>query len=871
MTVAKGNNTTSGKYIIPITTTADNTLTTSFTGRYVRIKPSAYLGDGLLNIAQIIVTNSAGTNLASGKFVYASNTAAGSGSSKLLTNGTTTIPTSASNVLTTTTARSDYIEVDLEASYAITSVRVIMMAGYTASNTVDRTSQTRIEINADTDAAAKAGYATAAASAANDPSKGKFIIPPRATTADNTVITNFTGRYVRIRPAVVRGDGYLQLAQLIVNDSAGKNIALGKPVYASSTSSGQLNISSIVNGTMTPASIGANLWFPQTTNRATEFAEVDLGASYNIASVRLLQLTSAVWTEHISVQGDNISETRIEINADTGAAEKASYDAQIAKIQQASAAASAAVSGAASAAQASAATVSAAASAAVSGAIFIGNDPSKGKFIIPAGAKTADNTVTTNFTGRYIRIRPSLNLGDGYIGMTQLIVNDSAGKNLALGKLVYATSTYPNQRTSASIVNGRMTVGDGTGSDMWHAASNNRATEFFEVDLGASVAVASVRLLQNPNTTSTNTSNDRTSQTRIEINADSDAAAKASYAAQIAEVLQASAAVSGAVVVQKSMQVTTLAGTGVADYAEGAGASAKFNDPCGIIVDSTGNVYVADGNHRIRKITPTGVVSTFAGSGFAALLDGTGTAAQFNRPYGMTIDAANNIYVTDRGNNAIRKITPAGVVTTIDKNYSYPLGCAVDSAGNVYVTDTWNQKIKKITPAGVMSVIAGTGAVGGLDGPGDRATFADPSDVAVHPTTGELYVADCANHKVRKISAAGVVSTVAGTGVTGGNDGPVLSATFNRPATIKFDSAGNLYVGEQGAGRIRVITPNGYVQTYSGSSPGFANNVTADLAQFNWLSGIALDSAGNIYVADTSNHRIRMILTPDSQIGRIPY
>jgi hypothetical protein len=278
--------------------------------------------------------------------------------------------------------------------------------------------------------------------------------------------------------------------------------------------------------------------------------------------------------------------------------------------------------------------------------------------------------------------------------------------------------------------------------NVWHSGIKNNNTEFAEIDLGGTFAISSIRILGRSDCCLAGSGTDRNSEMRIEINADTGEPQKASYAAQIAKVLQASAAVSGAAsgafAMQKSLHVVTLAGTGEGAYADGPGASAKFNKPSGIVLDSTGNIYIADmQNHRIRKMTPTGVVSTFAGSGTAGFANATGTAAQFNKPIGLAIDAANNIYVADHNNNATRKITPAGVVTTIDQTCAYPMGCAVDSAGNVYIAATYNHRIKKVTPAGVLSVLAGSETMGNADGPGASATFTYPSSVGVHPTTGD--------------------------------------------------------------------------------------------------------------------------------------
>ena len=210
--------------------------------------------------------------------------------------------------------------------------------------------------------------------------------------------------------------------------------------------------------------------------------------------------------------------------------------------------------------------------------------------------------------------------------------------------------------------------------------------------------------------------------------------------------------------------VTTLAGSGSEGSVDGTGIAASFKYPKGVAVDSIGNVYAADqGNHKIRKITSIGVVSTLAGSGAGGSVDGTGIAASFYYPKGVAVDSIGNVYVAD-GGNKIRKITPSGVVSTlagsgsegsvdgtgIAARFSYPQGVAVDSIGNVYVACNGNHKIRKITPSGVVTTLAGSGSLGSVDGTGIAASFIYPMCVAVD-SIGNVYVADGGN-KIRKIT-----------------------------------------------------------------------------------------------------------------------
>ncbi len=324
--------------------------------------------------------------------------------------------------------------------------------------------------------------------------------------------------------------------------------------------------------------------------------------------------------------------------------------------------------------------------------------------------------------------------------------------------------------------------------------------------------------------------------------------------------------------------VTTLAGTANSSGSvDGSGSAARFNFPTGVAVNGSGNIIVADAfNQTIRSITPAGVVTTLAGSaGLTGSVDGTGSAARFNLPSSVSVDATGTVYVADTNNNTIRKVTAAGVVTTLAGSagsagstdatgsaarFFAPSGLVVDGSGNVYVSDTNNDTIRKVTAAGVVTTYAGIAIYGSGDGIGTNAHFTFPAGTAVD-SAGNIYVADSGNHTIRKITSTGTVTTLAGsTGNSGSADGTGTAARFNDPGAVAVDSAGNVYVADAGNATIRKVTAAGVVTTLAGSA-GLVGSTdgTGAAARFNFPAGVAVDSAGNVYVADAGNAIIRKI------------
>ncbi len=330
----------------------------------------------------------------------------------------------------------------------------------------------------------------------------------------------------------------------------------------------------------------------------------------------------------------------------------------------------------------------------------------------------------------------------------------------------------------------------------------------------------------------------------------------------------------------KTGVLTILAGNGTAGYSgdNGPATSAQLSQPKGIALDSSGNLYVSDANNnRVRKIS-NGTITTIAGNGTAGFSgdNGLATSAELDNPLGLAVDASGNLYISDAGNERVRKVS-SGVITTIAGNgtagYSGDngaatnaevdnvIGLAVDGSGNLYMADEGNSRIRKIT-TGVITTIAGNGTSGysGDNGPATSAELAEPQGVAVD-SSGDVYIADAKNNRIRKVTS-GTITTIAGNGTQGysGDGGSATSAELGYPNAVAVDSAGNVYIANLAEALIRKVS-GGLISTVAGNpTAGFAgDNGPAISALLQEADGVAIDSSGNLYIADYYNDLIRKV------------
>jgi len=338
--------------------------------------------------------------------------------------------------------------------------------------------------------------------------------------------------------------------------------------------------------------------------------------------------------------------------------------------------------------------------------------------------------------------------------------------------------------------------------------------------------------------------------------------------------------------------ITTIAGNNVRSFSGdfGAATSASLNNPSGVAVDSAGNIYIADRqNNRVRLVTKTtSIITTYAGGSVGD--NGTATSATLYSPNSVAVDGQGNSYFVDTSNNLIRKVTAStGIITTVAGNGSLgysgdngaatsaslnnPSGVAVDSNGNIYIADTYNSRLRMVTPGGIITTVAGNGSCSytGDTGFATGASLCNPAGVAVD-STGNIYIADSSNSCVRKVTTDGKINTVAGNGSWGysGDTGAAISANLSYPTGVAVDSIGNIYIADSNNLRIRMVNPGGTITTVAGNgSWGYnADNVAATSTSLYYPRGVAVDSIGNIYIADTYNSRIRMV-TPGGIITTV--
>jgi uncharacterized protein (TIGR03437 family) len=336
--------------------------------------------------------------------------------------------------------------------------------------------------------------------------------------------------------------------------------------------------------------------------------------------------------------------------------------------------------------------------------------------------------------------------------------------------------------------------------------------------------------------------------------------------------------------IPQSATISTVAGNGLYSYSGDGGAAAKAELylPQAVALDANGNRYIADsGNHVVRKVASNGAISTIAGAGVAGFGgDGSSAAsAQLNTPTGVAVDKSGNIYIADSGNNRVRKIASNGAISTFAGTGSAgfggeggaatsaqlynPVAVAVDASGNLYIADLGNDRVRKVSASGAITTVAGNGttAYGGDGGPAVNAQLNFPQAVAVD-ASGNLYIADSLNFRVREVTTGGLIATVAGNGSAGysGDLGQATAAQISSPVGVAVDSAGSIYISD-GAVHIRKVYANGIIVTIAGNgSPGYSGDGgAATSAQIDAPGGMAVDSSGNVLFADTANNAVRML------------
>ena len=341
--------------------------------------------------------------------------------------------------------------------------------------------------------------------------------------------------------------------------------------------------------------------------------------------------------------------------------------------------------------------------------------------------------------------------------------------------------------------------------------------------------------------------------------------------------------------------ITTIAGNATGGYTGDGGAAtvAELNQPQGVTIDGSGNVYIADiGNNVIRKVNTSGIINTIAGNGTAGYSGdgGPATAAELSSPECIALDGSGNMYIADFENNVIRKVNTAGIISTIAGNgstgysgdggpataaeLSQPGFVTIDGSGNMLIADVNNDVIRKVNTSGIISTVAGMvpGGYSGDGGPATAAQLNGPTNIAVD-SNGNMYITDLGNHVIRKVTASGIISTIAGNGTQGysGDGGPATSATLYYPWGIAVDGSGNVYFSDDHNYRVRKVNTSGIISTVAGNgTQGYSgDDGAATAAELNYLAGITIDSAGNLYIADAGNSRIRKVSSGGLGIANI--
>jgi trimeric autotransporter adhesin len=337
--------------------------------------------------------------------------------------------------------------------------------------------------------------------------------------------------------------------------------------------------------------------------------------------------------------------------------------------------------------------------------------------------------------------------------------------------------------------------------------------------------------------------------------------------------------------------ITTFAGigTGGSGGDGGAAVAAELYWPMRITCDAIGNVYITDfQGHRIRKVNPSGIITTIAGNGFGQGTSsggysgdgGSATLAELSSPAGIAIDALGNIYIADANNHRIRKVNTSGIITTIVgtgvagyggdggqaglAKLNLPFEIAFDTKGNLYIADQQNFRVRKVNTSGIITTVAGTGIFGfsGDNGQATNAELGGPSGIALD-ASDNLYISDINNHRIRKVDTLGVITTIAGTGVAGysGDGGLATLAKLSNPWAITIDANKNIFIADDANSRVRKINASGIITTVAGNGmPGFSGDGgPATSAKLHSASSLAIDAGGSLYISDYLNRRIRKV------------